>query len=92
MDDLTNHPTVRVKRKNLRAFYDNAEKISVFFAVHLKEIPIQDDSCNVLFLVTCDGIDGIDTWEVTRRVQVNKLLLSNVLTLIRHVCITFRFY
>lgn len=72
MDDLTNHPTVRVKRKNLRAFYDNAEKISVFFAAFLKESPIQDDSSYVTFLVTCDGLDLADTWEVTRRVQVNK--------------------
>lgn len=37
MDELGQHPCIRVRRKNVRLVFENAEKIRSLFAVRLSE-------------------------------------------------------
>lgn len=37
MDELGQHPSIRVKRKNIRLVFENAEKICDLFAVRISE-------------------------------------------------------
>lgn len=75
MDELGQHPCIRVRRKNVRLVFENAEKIRCLFAVRLSEKKGQRQDVSklgfVFLSVECDQREEeLATSDVVSKVQV----------------------